>query len=194
MRVYIDRSIESKDFNLFIKGVEEREYEYMSGLFEEALNFTHNNVSKGIGISNVTFQNCGNLASGDKVCASDILKFMLNQKKGVHTDEFYCNNGRKIFTGINPDNVKFVCDGETTQHILKEASLFKIEHTKCGRITTGKKFLNDGTGILKITVSTDEGVISSKTYDSNLDLIYSTSEGVTTSYTRNSKGLGIFEW
>lgn len=116
----------------------------------------------------------------------DLLKYKINQMKGAHTAELYCNHCNNIFTPSSTNLITVTYSGAT--YTLNHVALGKKRYTAKGMVTT--RIYIDTSGNLAyedVYVKTTDGtgeevIISSQTVNKNLDVIASVADGVTTTY------------
>ena len=127
------------------------------------------------------------------VTFSDIMRYKLRKKRDGVSNEVYYNNCKGIITGAT--DLKVLVDEENNEYI--SISNFELGVRVCakGRRSLTKISLNESSQssnvvqTCTVTTNTEESVVSTETLNTNLDVISSTVDNVTTQYVRNSQGL-----
>ncbi len=150
----------------------------------------NSNVLLTIPLADLNFYN-GTTRINQPITSNDILKYLLNEKKGASADEIYYNDCKGIIKGAQDliakskeqedviYNVKDYCVGQV---YFRGTRKNVIKHTVKSATTNPNDFL-----ITESFCST--ALVSTAVYNSNLDLVSLTSDGNTTVYVRNAKGL-----
>jgi RHS repeat-associated protein len=123
--------------------------------------------------------------------ANDLMRFKINQLSGKHTDEAYYNDGRGILSLSGVLNVRYLAVGSTTTVGLEDLSVGNVYSKKGNTFVTKTDVYVDSSGIstLKTQSSKNGAYYKTDVVDNKLDPVSSTTDGVTTAYTRNSVGL-----
>ena len=121
----------------------------------------------------------------------DLMRFKINQLSGKHTNEAYYNDGRGILTLSGALNVRYLAVGSTTTVGLEDLSVGNMYSRKGNTFVTKTDVYVDSSGIstLKTESSKNGAYYKTDVVDNKLDPVSSTTDGVTTAYTRNSVGL-----
>ena len=145
-----------------------------------------------IPLSSATISGGGlNLGNDDKICFDDILKYKINQKKQLHTNEFYANKVKKIIPILTPSNIIVSYDGAT--YNLNDCYLAKRQYVKENQFILS--LVNDhpsdnlNSFIMLKTLDSNQCIMSTKKFDNNLDVIESTEDVIAIAYERNAQGL-----
>ena len=126
---------------------------------------------------------CGseNICDYGDVHFEDVLRYKLNRKYNLHTNEIYYNKCKSILTFAN--ELKVTYNGVACS--LTNFYLGTRTYTKKGVITT--LFKDDTTDFLVCEVQNANGsIISSRVINNRLDITSETVDGVTTSYVRQN--------
>ena len=127
------------------------------------------------------------------VTFSDIMRYKLRKKRDGVSNEVYYNNCKGIVSGTT--DLKVLIDEDSNQYISINNLELGVRVCAKGRKSITRISLNENTQSSNIvqtcTVTTDTGasVVSTETLNTNLDVISSTVDNVTTQYVRNSQGL-----
>ena len=189
--VTFENNVESKDLKIeYLPNYQDGDWEY-SHLYkpEDILNYNGNNILLNDVWVHSTNGNTDNII--EYITAVDILKYKMNLKKGIHNNEAYFNDIREIIS--------------TTERLTVEYGnqLIDIANFQVGKKVVDDKDdeyitlfnVNEGSSSAPI-VQTNyvNGIITNiKEFNSNLDVISTTSDGITTSYSYNEDGLIISE-
>ena len=181
-------AIETKDFRITAEVLEAYD-ENSNSYFRSSSNMLFIGETTSANLSDVTFLNCSGTES-DTVYYEDILRYKINQKLGIHQNEFYLNKCQKVVTLSSPNAVIVQYNGGN--YLLSECFLGKQNYSSThGKFLTRFRddiYPSEGTFATE-TLNSNFLTISSQVCDSKLDIISSTSEGIKTTYTRNSNGL-----
>ena len=176
--------VETKDFRLLDKSVHSlpgSDAKYLSPL-ESILVYHGNSTPVYIPLAEATFK-CGDvdLSAGGLIYYEDLLKYKINKWKNLNTTEFYCNRGRNLLTINSSEEVTLTYKNNT--YNLSDCYLGQYQYNIRGAIIT--QIIDDSSSYLTIS-ATDSGgnLISSQNINSDLDVISSTANGVTTNYER----------
>ena len=182
---------ETRDFKIvYLPDYQDGDWEY-AHLYksEDILNYNGNNISLNSVWVHSTNGNTDNII--EYITAVDILKYKMNIKKGIHNNEAYFNDIREIIS--------------TTERLTVEYGNQLID---IANFQVGKKVVDDKDDEYIILFNVNEGSSSApivqtnyvngiitniKEFNSNLDVISTTSDGITTSYSYNEDGLIISE-
>lgn len=127
------------------------------------------------------------------VTFSDIMRYKLRKKRDGVSNEVYYNNCKGIVSGTT--DLKVLIDEDSNQYISINNLELGVRACSKGRKAVTRISLNESnqsSNVVKTcTVTTDTGasVVSTETLNTNLDVISSTVDNVTTQYVRNSQGL-----
>ena len=128
--------------------------------------------------------------SANKVSFQDLLKYKVNLKKEQNAEEFYFYNTQAVYlTGTNSDvTVTYTdADGEEASCSLKDCHLGIWKYTPDGTYITRLNIHPDNPIFAVSETRNDAGVlVSSQNFDSHLDVISATQDGITTTYTREN--------
>ena len=113
----------------------------------------------------------------------DLFKYKINRKKNLYSNELYFNKCKNVLSTGSSNNLQVVRNGSAVS--LNQFYLGKKQYTDNGIVTT---ILKDDTSSFLVcdVIDKNNNVISSRIFDSNLDVISSTSDGITTIYTRQN--------
>ena len=152
-------------------------------LSENILVYHSGNTYDYIPIDEATFTYGGEyLSDYGKVHFEDILRYKLNKKKNVHTNEIYYDKCKNILTSTDELKASY---NNGTPRSLSDYYLGSRRYTKRGIVTTILK--DDTADFLVCEVKNENGsVISSQTFNDNLDVISQTVDAATISYTRQN--------
>nr|MBQ8890916.1 hypothetical protein [Clostridia bacterium] len=130
---------------------------------------------------------CLNPDEEDDVYFEDILKYKINQKLGVNTNEFYINKAKTVYCTESLGSITY--EGGEQPYPLNQCYIGKHVHTHQGAITYVLVDDIPGKFLVYQTLNSAGEVISSQELDSNLDAISAVSENVTRNWVRNANGL-----
>lgn len=122
---------------------------------------------------------------------NDLMRFKINQSLGANTGEIYYNDGRGIMSMAGMLYVKYrTPDGNNITASLVDLSIGKMYSSK-GNIYTTKTntYIENNSQRIKTEVSKNSVYYKLDILNDKLDPISSTTNGVTTTYERNSAGL-----
>ena len=176
--------IETKDFRLLVNPVftmPGSDGKFLSSK-DSLLVYHGNSTPVYIPLGEATF-NCGdvNLSDGGPIYYEDLLKYKINKWKNENTTEFYCDCVRNLLTIDSSEEVTLTYENNT--YNLSDCYLGQYQHTTRGAIIT--QIIDDSNSYLTIRATDSDGIlISSQNINSNLDVISSTANGVTTYYER----------
>ena len=124
----------------------------------------------------------------------DLIRFKINQKFGTNTGEIYYNNGRGILTLSDEFYVRFnLPDGTSVTARVEDIAVGNLYNSRSNKYVTKINSDNiNGSERIIIEYTKNNSKIKSEIYDSNIDLIESTSGNVRTSYIRNENN-GLVE-
>ena len=177
-------TFETNDFRLTFKPLCTSPYDdtvYFSPS-DSLLVYHGNSTPVYIPLGEATFK-CGdvNLSDGGPIYYEDLLKYKINKWKNVNTTEFYCDCVRNLLTIDSSEDVTLTYEDNT--YNLSDCYLGQYQHTTSGAIIT--QIIDDSISYLTIRATDSDGnLISSQNINSNLDVISSTVNGVTTYYER----------
>lgn len=127
------------------------------------------------------------------ITANDLMRYKINQAIGTNKNEIYYNECRGIITNAGQFNVSYTLDGTTNTVALADLSVAVIQTTKYNTFSTKSNFYTEsGVTSLKVETTKNTHSLKSDIYDSNLDLVKSVVEGITTTYLRNAN-TGVIE-
>lgn len=127
------------------------------------------------------------------ITANDLMRYKINQAIGTNKNEIYYNECRGIITNAGEFNVRYTLDGTTNTVALADLSVAVIQTTKYNTFSTKSNFYTEsGVTSLKVEATKNTHGLKSDIYDSNLDLVQSVVEGITTTYLRNAN-TGLIE-
>ena len=138
-----------------------------------------------IPINSSTFA-CSSLAisSYGQVYFEDLLKYKINQRKNRNKTEFYCDKGKKILITSASADVTVTYGGNS--YNLSDCYLGKRNYLSNGIVVSQIIDNDSNTFIISKTVDANNKVISSQSFNNHLDIISSTSDGITTNYQRTN--------
>ncbi|MBO5323664.1 MAG: RHS repeat protein, partial [Oscillospiraceae bacterium] len=145
-----------------------------------------------ISIADSTFScNSWSIPEPGRVTFYDLLKYKLNQKKGINTTEFYCDRGKTVLVAnSNQDVTVTASDGRTFS--LNECYLGTQQITPDGINLT--RIIDDVSSLFLVCQNVNENgyVFFSQTLDNNLDVLGTIDKGTSTIYNRD-QGLIVQE-
>lgn len=140
--------------------------------------------------TDVKFLNGNTELSSDTypITYNDLLKYKINQMIGTSKNEIYYNNCRGVISGAGILMARFKKTPDDTTEISSAVTLLSIgkrQETKNRVIITkNSSVLALGETRFKTESFVNSDCFKSEIYDSRLDLIESTVDGITTTYTR----------
>ena len=183
-----DGGLEWKDFKLmFQKTHNIDDDKNIQAIYDEDV-LVHKSTGTIIPIKNNTFSHPSYNSNTSWFYLQDLIKYKHNKKKGVHTNEIYCNNCRKLITSSTEIKVNY----EGSQISLSNFDLGKRRFEKSNEYLS-KIIIDVGTS----SPIKSEGYVNGtrlqyQEFDSYFDVVKSVAEGVTTDYER-SNGLVTLE-
>ena len=132
-----------------------------------------------------------NIGNSDNICFEDVLKYKINQKKQLHTNEFYVNKLKKIIPISTSSNIVVSYNGTT--YNLNNCYLAKRQYVKENQFVLS--LVDDHPGdnlnsfMMLKTLDSNQHIMSTKKLDNNLDVIESTEDVIAITYERNNQGL-----
>ena len=183
-----DGGLEWKDFKLmFQKTHNIDDDKNIQAIYDEDV-LVHKSTGTIIPIKNNTFSHPSYNSNTSWFYLQDLIKYKHNKKKGVHTNEIYCNNCRKLITSSTEIKVNY----EGSQISLSNFDLGKRRFEKSNEYLS-KIIIDEGTS----SPIKSEGYVNGtrlqyQEFDSYFDVVKSVAEGVTTDYER-SNGLVTLE-
>ena len=122
------------------------------------------------------------------ISINDLMRFKINQAIGTNTGEIYYNDGRGALVLTGAFYIRYrTSDGTSITALIDNLDIGKM-HTINGieYVTKTHFYTEDGALRIKTTSMLGSNEIESKIYNDKLDLIQSSSEGIITTYGRNS--------
>ncbi len=126
------------------------------------------------------------------ITAKDILKYKLNQKYGTYTGEIYYNNCHGVISNAGDFTIAYGDGNGNTVNVDINTLAIGKRYYKHGNTYITKTNFNGNQLITTSYVDMENApdiTISKDTYDSNLDLVKTESDGIKTTITRNAAGL-----
>ena len=188
--LFPDGIIESKDVRISYQAthVWSEELKDYIPISEDAL--IHKTNGTVIPLSEIFFSAYGYDPEYDFSSYADLLRYILNKKKGINLNEFYYSNNKVVVPINQNSSIKFgyrsQSDAET--YFLSDYYLCKRSYSKKGVFTTVIQDDQNDCLLLYKTIDENGNVIASQKYNGYMDVVCAMSEGVTTTYTRD-KGL-----
>ncbi len=131
-----------------------------------------------------------NVSDLGNVYFEDLLKYKINQKKGIYPGEVYIDNCREgiqystnaalIAKHTNPNT------NEVTEYDIDDCYLGVCSYTHSGVLTVQTRTDISGYLLVEQTLNESNTVIAQKKYNSYFDVVEENSENITTTYTRNT--------
>ena len=135
----------------------------------------------------------GNTLLNQKVTSADVLRYKINQRYDRHSNEIYYNDCKGISINSNDFNLRYDEGGATYTVLVTNLAVGTKVYKNGKEYTTKTNFytVDDSTHLMSKSFmgDVDDVYYKEDVYDDNLDLIRSTVDGITTTYSRNSKGL-----
>ena len=179
--------VELKDLRIIFKPthiIDNENGKRRIAISENVLVYHSGNTYDYLPIDEATFT-CGSeyLSDYGKVHFEDILRYKLNKKKNVHTNEIYYDKCKNILYTSSSNELKVMYNG--TAYSLNSFYLGKRRYTSNGIVTT--VFKDDTTNFLVCeSIDANGAVVSSQTFNNKLDVVSASTDGVTTVYTRQN--------
>ena len=123
---------------------------------------------------------------------NDLMRYKINQAFGTYTGEMYYNDGRGILSLSGVLNVRYVtAAGASVTVSLADLYIGKTYSSKGNIYTTKTNTFVDNENNLRLKTEASKNSVYYKVdiLNDKLDLVSSTTDGVTTTYQRNDRGL-----
>ncbi len=179
--------VELKDLRIIFKPtyiIDNENGKRRIAISENVLVYHSGNTYDYLPIDEATFT-CGSeyLSDYGKVHFEDILRYKLNKKKNVHTNEIYYDKCKNILYTSSSNELKVMYNG--TAYSLNSFYLGSRRYTTKGLVTT--VFKDDTVNFLVCEVKNANGtVVSSQVINNKLDVTSATVDAIITSYTRQN--------
>ena len=128
---------------------------------------------------------CGTLdiSESGRVYYDDLLKYKINQRKNENKNELYCNHARNVLITSTGASVDVIYDG--TSYKLNDCYLGKQQFSKNGTVITRIRDDDCHAFLVSETMDSTGNIISTQMLDDKLDVISSTTDGITKTYIRD---------